>query len=483
MNNISSNISKMAATKTRKTKKTKTTKATRKQKNRNKNYIASNNSISILFQNQDIIQPAKTIKVEKLVKLHDYPSPIIINLDGKKIARHDMDSVIKKIELAKLKMYSYEELLSDQDKLKLKRLAMNISHNLSTYINKVFFKYDGVRGVSNGYVKLWEIYQQFGAAIMKKVKSPATFLHMCEAPGNWIKCTKQYMTRFHPMIRYKWFANSLNPFNKEVAAKYGKVFQDELKYMATYPDQWVFGADDTGDITRVANIKNIAKRTGSVALITGDAGLGTDMDVFLLQKLEVAQLVMSLACVAKGGSAIIKYFASSYGADFDLMKRSVPYVASIIATYQKYYEQVHMIKPITSNPMSSEYYIVAIGFKGITSTELDKYYHILEDFKTDTPVGYSRRENPNLTKGRREASPFPVGNYKTDAAIENAIATIYQLNANQTEIVNVIMECHLEKDKNPPKECHHYLQDNTKYMIPLFKTWIKKNRYVAMNIK
>ena len=460
MNNISSNISKMAATKTRKTKKTK---KTRKHKYGRTNYLASenNNNISSLFQNHDIIQPTKTIKVEKLDKLHDYPSPIILNLDGKKIARHDMDSVIKKIELAKLKMYSYEELLSDQDKLKLKRLAMNISHNLSTYINKVFFKFDGIRGVSNGYVKLWEIYQQFGAAIMKKVKSPAIFLHMCEAPGNWIKCTKQYMTRFHPMIRYKWFANSLNPFNAEIKETYGKVFQDELKYMATYPDQWVFGADDTGDITRVANIKNIAKRTGPVALITGDAGLGTDMEVFFLQKLEVAQLVMSLACVAKGGSAIIKYFASSYGADFDLMKRSVPYVASIIATYQKYYEQVHMIKPITSNPMSGEYYIVAIGFKGIMPAELDKYYQILADFKTDVPVG----------------------NYKSDAAIENAIATIYQLNANQTEIVNVIMECHLEKDKNPPKECHHYLQDNTKYMIPLFKTWIKKNRYVAMNIK
>ena len=460
---------------------TKKTHKFKKQKHSKKQLLNSN--INVLFQNQDELHSIKTIKVEKLVKLHDYPSPIVINLDGKKLHNQDMDFIIRSLVNANTRKENLENLLSEPEILKLKRLAMNISHNLSTYINKVFFKFDGIRGVSNGYVKLWEIYQQFGAAIMKSVKSPATFLHMCEAPGNWIKCTRQYMTRFHPMIRYKWFANSLNPFNKEVAAKYGKVFQDELKYMATYPDQWVFGADDTGDITRVANIKNIAKRTGPVALITGDAGLGTDMEVFFLQKLEVAQLVMSLACVAKGGSAIIKYFASSYGADFDLMKRSVPYVASIIATYQKYYEQVHMIKPITSNPMSGEYYIVAIGFKGIMPAELDKYYQILADFKTDTPVGYSRREYPNLTKGRREASPFPVGNYKSDAAIENAIATIYQLNANQTEIVNVIMECHLEKDKNPPKECHHYLQDNTKYMIPLFKTWIKKNRYVAMNIK
>ena len=139
---------------------------------------------------------------------------------------------------------------------------------------------------------------------------------------------------------------------------------------------------------------------------------------------------------------------------------SIPYVASIIATHRKYYDKVHIMKPITSNPMSGEYYLIGIGFKGISPTELEKYYEILENFKTDQPV---------------------IPKYKPDAAIESAIARIYHLNAIYQTIVNTIYQCDLEKDA--PTECKLYLEDSGKYTIKLFKEWIKRNRYSPMNIK
>ena len=440
---------------------------TRQTKKKITNHIQDNDIAATLFQNNglNIVNTKNTKKqvadVGKLRQLHNYPSAIVIDLDDKKMKKLNTDEVLNNFNAQRVIREAHNKRLNEKEIRKSARIAQNISHNLSTYINKTFFGYDGVRGVSNGYVKLWEIYQQFGKEIMKSVKSPTTFLHMCEAPGNWIKCTRQYMTRFHTLIRYKWFANSLNPHNAKIKDTYGKVFQDELKYMASYPNQWVFGADDTGDITKVANIKNIAKRTGPVALITGDAGLGTDTDVFFLQKLEVAQMVMCLACNARGGSCVIKYFASSYSAnDIDLMKSSIPYVASIIATHRKYYNKVHIMKPITSNPMSGEYYLVGIGFKGISPAELEKYYQLLDNFQIDQPV---------------------IHKYQPDAAIESAIASIYQLNARYDAILNTIMECYLDKDS--PKECKLYLEDSGKYTIKLFKEWIKRNRYSPMNIK
>ena len=182
------------------------TKHTRKIKT--KKHI-QNNIAATLFQNNglNIVNSKNTKKqvanVGKLRQLHNYPSPIVIDLDDKKMNKLNTDEVLNNFNAQRVIREAHNMRLDENEIRKLERIAQNISHNVSIYINKTFYGYDGVRGVSNGYVKLWEIYQQFGKDIMKSVKSPATFLHMCEAPGNWIKCTRQYMTRFHPLFRYK----------------------------------------------------------------------------------------------------------------------------------------------------------------------------------------------------------------------------------------------------------------------------------------
>ena len=158
-----------------------------------RNHIQDNDIAATLFQNNglNIVNSKNTKKqvadVGKLRQLHNYPSPIVIDLDDKKIKKLNTDELLNNYNALQENRETYYKLLDEKEIRKLEKIAQNISHNLSTYINNTFFGYDGVRGVSNGYVKLWEIYQQFGKDIMKSVKSPATFLHMCEAPGNWIK--------------------------------------------------------------------------------------------------------------------------------------------------------------------------------------------------------------------------------------------------------------------------------------------------------
>ena len=154
---------------------------TRHTRKKIRNHIQDNDIAATLFQNNglNIVNSKNTKKqvaeVGKLRQLHNYPSPIVVNLNNAAKNNKNLESIMQDIVQYKNIRQSYEEQLEIAEMKKLSRLAMNISHNLSTYINKTFFGYNGMRGVSNGYVKLWEIYQQFGKEIMKSVKSPATF--------------------------------------------------------------------------------------------------------------------------------------------------------------------------------------------------------------------------------------------------------------------------------------------------------------------
>jgi hypothetical protein len=433
----------------------------------------SKSNILELFNNSIIsnINHKKSIKIntEKLKYLHKYPEPIYYSLNNY-IKTENIDDIINKLVQSKNLIDNLRHQINEEIKLKLDRITQNISHNLSTYINKTYFHFDKIKGVSNAYLKLWEIYQVLGSklisSISKSTKEKPTFLHMCEAPGNWIKSTRHYMMRFHPLVRYTWFANSLNPASDEVKRTYGRVFQDELQYMRKYPSQWLFGSDNTGDITRPSNISHIAKmvrRSSSegVALITGDAGLDKNTPVEMLQRLEIAQFIMSVACNMKGGCCIIKNFASSYGTDYDKMKGSIPYLVSLIMAYQEYYNEVIIMKPITSNPISSEYYLIGIGFKGITTKQLEHLYKFLTSFQPDTPLDIDSNKKDVKSK------------------IETVIVKIYELNNKSDEILNVLMECFINQKENTKinKECNNYLENSIKFEKELFKEWIKKNKY------
>lgn len=415
---------------------------------------------------------SSNISTYKLDKLLKYPSPIIVDLNIKSHSKYDIDKIIYEQNIQIVNSIKLYQNIEEKEKKKISKIIQNISHNLSTYINKTFFGYDTIKGISNGYAKLWEIYHIYGKQITSHIKSSSknekvTILHMCEAPGNWIKCTRHYITRFYPEIRYDWYANSLNPNNKENKEKYGngKIFDDELKYMATYPQKWLFGNDNTGDITRVANIKQFAilMHKQNMKLITGDAGLSNDMDIYILQKLEVAQLVMCLACSTSGANCIIKNFANSYiASDKDKFKKSINYVASLISIYCKFYKNVHIMKPITSNPLSGEYYIIGINFKGISNTQLDYYYKLLDDFEIDMILNDISKDETDI--------------------IHSCLAQIYNLQTSSYDMLNVLFLCKSLKEttSKDAKQCNYYLENSFKFNQDLFKMWMKKNNYVPI---
>ena len=124
---------------------------------------------------------------------------------------------IAKEKIKNLKKKKYEEL-----PMLVKKVTEGFTRGVSQYIN---YNYD-VK-VSNGYIKLWEIYNTIPYLV--KNKKEVNVFHLAEAPGHWINSTKHFIdTKKNNVRKYNWLAQSLNPKNKENIKKFGKgIFSDD----------------------------------------------------------------------------------------------------------------------------------------------------------------------------------------------------------------------------------------------------------------
>jgi len=62
------------------------------------------------------------------------------------------------------------------------------------------------------------------------------------------------------------------------------------------------------------------------------------------------------------------------------------FVIDILYTYYKYFEKVYIFKPITSNPVGGEFYIIGKRFKTIEKFWMDDYFDKLKNFKVDIKI-------------------------------------------------------------------------------------------------
>jgi hypothetical protein len=279
------------------------------------------------------------------------------------------------------------------------------ARGISRYINT---KFNPRKPLSNAYVKLWEIYNTFDWVIPKSsnLDQPEfNSFHMCEAPGQWINTTATYFEKNKLNTKYNWYANSLNPTKFKGN---DKVIKDDYGFIKNNKSKWIWGADDTGDITNIENIKwyhkFLSEKLGYINLISGDAGLPFS-DLFLLQKLELAQMVM-VACTAMpgkdekhpGSSCIIKHFLP-FMTQNSKTKMSAGLFMSIMYMYHLMFEEFHMFKPLSSSPGSGEFYVVARNFRGISDNVKTKLLSVLSSFKINRPF-FAKEDLPESFKNK-----------------------------------------------------------------------------------
>lgn len=230
--------------------------------------------------------------------------------------------------------------------------------------------------VSQAWLKMYEILAN--CRLIKKTKSYKT-LHLCEAPGSFIACINHFIqSNFRktgdPPIEFNWVAQSLNarhPINRK---KYGnKIFSDDFGLISKYPERWIWGADGTGDITQIQNIKSYAKYATDVDLITSDCGLSMGTPGY--ENVAYSSLVAILYLLPKGKAFVYKV----------LLPIDTPLIWNLIYICYHNFEELQFFKPV-QNQQSKEFYIIGKKYLGTDTTTLNKLLHQIENFNEDTDL-------------------------------------------------------------------------------------------------
>jgi hypothetical protein len=369
--------------------------------------------------------------------------------------------------------YATEDMTRGLAKFIMKRFETTLPHHI----------------ISNAFIKMWECLSALNVIQATprpgQVKGKFRVFHICEAPGQMILAARYFVEKKHPGITgYDWRANSLNPFNAEVRREYGRVFSDEYGLMRGNPKKWIWGADGTGDITRVANVRwyrdYISREMPDLNLIIGDGGLGSGNDTLILQRLDLAQAVMVLACSRVGGSCVIKHF-TPYMPNHHDSRDATSFFVGIMYLYYLAFADVNLFKPYSSDMTSGEFYVVGKGFRGLGIDDeavLARLYTVLEQFQANQSL-FTADEIP----------------YTFIIQIEGFIRQMVDYNVIGYEKTNLVLTCYKELKHGSGREgsrsksreklekylkCGDFLDEDKieEILVPRYNKWVKLYEFV-----
>lgn len=287
------------------------------------------------------------------------PQPTIWQFEqpsGKHVEFHENNHLYIKSNRYKLYLDSI-----DIDIYKKRRYILITSNYLKKQIsNKLNIS------ISQAFLKITEIINE-----IQIINKDTTALHICEAPGQFI-LGFDYYCRKHG-IQYDWKANSLNPSHKGNFEKFGEdIISDAYGLIRNHPDKWIWGPDNSGDITKPEVIKELT--SSKYDIITSDCGL----PLFINGKLNTQYYEVfksSTRCILgalkEGGSCIFKVIMPVYKQEH----------ASILNQFYLSFEQMIFFKP-SLNESSSEFYAICINYKPTNTTQFDYNFDLYNCMNT-----------------------------------------------------------------------------------------------------
>jgi len=176
--------------------------------------------------------------------------------------------------------------------------------------------------------------------------------HSAEGPGGFLEAISVCAEK------NKWVYTSCHAMTLRSTTKHVPGWRKASAFLETHPNIHIsYGIDDTGDILNKANRTHFIHECGKVHLYTADGGFdfsgdynGQEDSIFSLL---VAEFLIGIQTLAKGGVMIIKCFDTTEKQTLDLM-----WMACSLFREWKF------IKPRTSRAGNAERYFVGIGFLG-----------------------------------------------------------------------------------------------------------------------
>ena len=232
----------------------------------------------------------------------------------------------------------------------------------------------GQPDISNAWIKSYEILHTF-KLVEQCTEDMFESFHICELPGGFVLALKWYIET-HTTKTLNWIAQSLNPYNQtNRQTMKGKYLPDQYNLAKNNKANYDWGADNTGDITNVENIRYYHTKYGRTRdLVTSDCGQDasdnfTEQETHLI-KVYWGQFACAMGLLRKGGSYFMKMFTVH-----TIKMIEIVWLATLL------FEQVQIVKPLKTTFMSGEVYMVCKGFRDIdTDKYLEHFYRYLEHF-------------------------------------------------------------------------------------------------------
>lgn len=240
---------------------------------------------------------------------------------------------------------------------------------LSTLKKEISEKYVEL-DVSQAFLKLYEVLETYD--LIPKENSSFRSFHFCEFPGQFILSTNHYIMTKTKIKEHYWTGQSLNPRSgKNQKYRNQKIFGDKYGLYRNYPENWDFGPDNSGDITKTKNMKYYKKILEQVDLVTSDCGLDmTESTKAVYQDKEMSYInFCQVLMVLNGLKKESHYVGKIY------LPQTTTYVVGMNYILSQCFKEIYIHKSAL-NAGSSEVYIVCKFFQGVEKEIVDKLFEI-----------------------------------------------------------------------------------------------------------
>ena len=262
-------------------------------------------------------------------------------------------------------------------------LFFKIANELDMYatLRTIVQKSYNMEHATNAALKMYEMINQFELLNDRNGGCLPEVNVFCNAelPGAFVIAINHYMRTKCVSSDFDWLASSYLPAAAMQAGD-KTILEDKYNIYKRNRSHWLMGPIPnalpegtnpvTGDVTEPEVMNTLGNAThqrfsanDGAHLYTSDVGIEIPKEDLNRQEeltafVNYGQIVTGLLSLALGGTLITKQFTFM-----------TPFSRSLIAIVASLFEETYITKPKTSRPTNSEVYLVAKGFKGI-STEL-----------------------------------------------------------------------------------------------------------------
>ena len=296
--------------------------------------------------------------------------------------------------------------------------------------------------VSRSFFKMWEILYDFESTL--ELHAPTmNVMFLAEGPGGFAEAFVKYRSQTHTHDTYHGI--SLKSVNKNIP---------EWKYQQKV--NICYGQDGTGDLYKLNNLDYLKHNLPKMNIITADGGFDFSSDFNgqeeLSLRLILCEIYAALNTQAESGNFILKIY--------DVFHE---YTLKTIMLLKQFYQDIYILKPLSSRPANSEKYLVCTGFRGNDPVVSERLGVLISKYNDTTLAEFFKTISNDVNVLHNIVSNNAYHTLRQVFYIEQTIQYITEFGKNfyDNEIKQKIKQITAEHREKAIKWCEKYNLEHT----------------------